>query len=285
MTDGLNNQEEAFARAIALEGMGPSAAYRHAYASKMAPAAVASNAKRLLRRSHVKRRIEELKEQGEQGPGGPFKLTPKQDAFCRFYVEKSNASEAYRLAYDVSPSTKPETVHRKAAELLANGKVTARLADLYASNQKQHEAIIEQVSRQYQKVAFFDITQVLTWGETVVVRNPDNGEIVSETQSLQIKAAKDMPPEARTAISSIKQTKDGLEVRFHDRIAALDSLAKVHGMFKQVHEHGGKDGGPIPFQHLGLSDLKKMTMAELDEVIRVETEALAQLNGDGNAVH
>src|SRR5262245_21664213 len=112
MTEELNSREEVFARAIALEGMGPSAAYRHAYGSKMAPDPVASNAKRLLRRSQVKRRIEELK---EQGPGGPFGLTPKQDAFCRFYLEKSNGSEAYRLAYDVSPDTKPETVNRRAA--------------------------------------------------------------------------------------------------------------------------------------------------------------------------
>jgi phage terminase small subunit len=58
------------------------------------------------------------------------KLTPKQDKFARIYVETSNASEAYRQAYDVGENTKPETVWRKACEVLANGKVAARVIEL-----------------------------------------------------------------------------------------------------------------------------------------------------------
>jgi phage terminase small subunit len=270
MTDGLNSQEEVFARAVALEGMGPSAAYRHAYGSKMAPDAVASNAKRLLRRSHVRRRIAELK---EQGPGGAFGLTPKQDAFCRFYVEKSNASEAYRLAYDVSPATKPETVHRKAAELLANGKVTARLAELYLGHQKRHEGIVDKLKVEYEKIAFFDISEAIQWGETVVTRNPESGEIEAEVQSVQIKASKDMPPHVRAAIASIEQTKDGcLKVRFHDKKGALDSLARMNGLFKDLHEHTGKDGGPMQFQNI---DVKRMSDEELNEHIRQGIEVLS----------
>ena len=57
-------------------------------------------------------------------------LTAKQEAFCLAYVEKGNASEAYRLAYDVGENTKPETVWRKASALAADGKVSARVAEL-----------------------------------------------------------------------------------------------------------------------------------------------------------
>ena len=55
-------------------------------------------------------------------------LTPKQEEFCRAYVETGNASEAYRRAYN--PNGKPETVARSAHELLGNPKVTARVAEL-----------------------------------------------------------------------------------------------------------------------------------------------------------
>ena len=58
------------------------------------------------------------------------KPTPKQEAFARKYVECSNASEAYRHAYDVGENTKPETVWRKACEVMANGKVAARVFEL-----------------------------------------------------------------------------------------------------------------------------------------------------------
>ncbi len=56
-------------------------------------------------------------------------MTPKQEAFCLAYIETGNASEAYRRAYNAE-NMKPETVNRKAKDLLDNGKITARLAEL-----------------------------------------------------------------------------------------------------------------------------------------------------------
>lgn len=48
-------------------------------------------------------------------------LTPKQEAFAQRFVETGNASEAYRQAYNAE-AMKAETVHRKAKELMDNGK-------------------------------------------------------------------------------------------------------------------------------------------------------------------
>lgn len=56
-------------------------------------------------------------------------MTPKQEAFCLAYIETGNASEAYRRAYNAE-NMKPETVNRKAKDLLDNGKIRARLAEL-----------------------------------------------------------------------------------------------------------------------------------------------------------
>lgn len=58
-------------------------------------------------------------------------LTPKQEAFARAYIETGNASEAYRRSYNAE-NMKPESVWRKANEVLANGKVTAMVDDLKA---------------------------------------------------------------------------------------------------------------------------------------------------------
>jgi hypothetical protein len=281
-----SKKQEAFARKVALEGCGISEAYRASRDCKgMKATTVNANAKREMKATPVRLRIEWLQENGD--PDAPVvsaaaaELTPKQYAFCRFYVEKSNASEAYRLAYDVSPATKPETVHRKAAEVLANGKVAARIAELFVALQKRHEGIVDRLSAEYEKLAFFDISQAIQWGETVVVRDPGSGEIVSEAQSVQIRASKDMPPDIKAAISSIEQTKDGcLKVRFHDKTGALDSLARMHNLFKNVHEHTGKGGGPIQHQRIeSLSD------DELDDLIRREKEALAVVqSGQANGV-
>lgn len=61
----------------------------------------------------------------------PHSLTPKQEAFCLGYMEKGNASEAYRRAYNATRMA-PSSVNRKAKELLDNGKITARLHELRA---------------------------------------------------------------------------------------------------------------------------------------------------------
>lgn len=57
------------------------------------------------------------------------KLTVRQENFCLAYVETGSGAEAYRRAYGAE-NMKPETIHRRAFDLLENGKVQARLAEL-----------------------------------------------------------------------------------------------------------------------------------------------------------
>jgi phage terminase small subunit len=56
-------------------------------------------------------------------------LTAKQEAFALCYVETGNATEAYRRCYDTTTSNEA-TLNRKAKEVLDNGKVAARIAEL-----------------------------------------------------------------------------------------------------------------------------------------------------------
>lgn len=58
-------------------------------------------------------------------------FTQKQESFCLAYIETGNASEAYRRSYNAD-KMKPETVNRKAKELLDDGKISARIAELRA---------------------------------------------------------------------------------------------------------------------------------------------------------
>ncbi|WGE88065.1 terminase small subunit [Actinobacillus equuli subsp. haemolyticus] len=69
-------------------------------------------------------------------------LTPKQEAFALKYVELGNASEAYRQAYNTD-EMKSETVHRKANELMSNGKITARIDELKAEHQARHKLTVD----------------------------------------------------------------------------------------------------------------------------------------------
>ena len=58
-------------------------------------------------------------------------LTAKQEAFAQAIASGMNQSDAYRSAYDAS-NTKPDVVSVKASQLMADGKVTVRVAELQA---------------------------------------------------------------------------------------------------------------------------------------------------------
>lgn len=78
------------------------------------------------------------------------KLTVKQESFCLAYIETGNASEAYRQVYNCS-RMKPATINRKAAELLENGKITARLEELQAEHRKRHDVTVDSITAEYEE--------------------------------------------------------------------------------------------------------------------------------------
>lgn len=57
-------------------------------------------------------------------------ITSKQEAFANEFVRIGNASEAYRVCYDVGEKTLDKTVWEAACRLLADGKVNARVKEL-----------------------------------------------------------------------------------------------------------------------------------------------------------
>ena len=63
---------------------------------------------------------------GARAEGG---LTQRQEAFCLGFVETCNASEAYRRAYQAKRMS-AKTIHECASRLLADRKVSARVAEL-----------------------------------------------------------------------------------------------------------------------------------------------------------
>ena len=56
-------------------------------------------------------------------------LTSKQEHFCQCIADGMTQADAYRTAFDADKS-KPETIHKRASELMANGEVSGRVAEL-----------------------------------------------------------------------------------------------------------------------------------------------------------
>jgi phage terminase small subunit len=71
-----------------------------------------------------------------------MELTPKQEKFAHLYVELGNASAAYRGAYDAE-RMKPETVTRRAFDMLENGKIKAIVTGLRKEHADRHAVTVD----------------------------------------------------------------------------------------------------------------------------------------------
>lgn len=60
-------------------------------------------------------------------------LTPKQERFAQEVASGKSQAEAYRIAYNVKPTTKPETTIPNASRLMADSNIQARVAEIRAA--------------------------------------------------------------------------------------------------------------------------------------------------------
>jgi len=172
-------------------------------------------------------------------------LTAKQEAFCLAYVETSDASAAYRSAYDTAKS-KPSTIWTDACRLLASPEIAARVKELYATREgrvhERYEMTIEQVKTEFGKIALANMQ-----------------DYVSEADDPKVYAFLSKLTRAQAAaISEIAV--DGVKYRMWNKLGALDSMARVLGMFKDKTEVTGKDGAPLVPESASPRDLARVIL-------------------------
>ncbi len=56
-------------------------------------------------------------------------MSPKQEHFAQCIADGMTQADAYRTAFDAE-NMKPETIHKRASELMTNGEVAGRVAEL-----------------------------------------------------------------------------------------------------------------------------------------------------------
>ena len=144
------------------------------------------------------------------------KLSIKQEKFCNYYLECGNASEAYRRVFSCG-KMKPESINRKAKELLDNGKITARIVELQAEMQRRSDMTRDEAVGILADIARANIVDTL-----VVRRGKDYTTILIDDVTK-------LPKSTQHAIFSIKSSDKGYEVKLYNKIEAIDKLSKMLG--------------------------------------------------------
>ncbi len=76
-------------------------------------------------------------------------MTPKQELFAQAYLETSNASEAYKRAYNTQANA--NTINRKASQLLKHPEVIKLLAELKAETRQRHKLTIDDILQELEQ--------------------------------------------------------------------------------------------------------------------------------------
>ena len=150
-------------------------------------------------------------------------MTDKQKRFCDEYLIDLNATRAYKAAY---PNVKKdETASAAAVRLLRNVKVAAYIAERQQARQERTEITQDRIVRELAAVAFADVTEVASVRQGVV----------------RLRSTDELTEEQRRAIAGIKETQAGVEIKFNDKLKALELLGRHLGMFKDKVEVSGME--------------------------------------------
>ena len=158
-------------------------------------------------------------------------LTEKQARFVAEYLVDLNATQAaIRAGYS------EKTAEAIGYENLRKTQIAAAIEKAIKDRQKRTEITQDMVLRELARVAFANGTDfarvVSREAPTTIIDDEGNPQqVVGTVQSVRLLDTKDVDPEKRAAIASIKEGKFGIEVKSYDKVRALELLGQHLGMF------------------------------------------------------
>jgi hypothetical protein len=225
-----SKKQEAFARAVAVDGLGISAAYRASRdCSRMKATAINANAKREMKATPVRLRIEWLKAHGLAEQEGPGRPTAYRDEFC------SQATHLCKLGakdkdlaefFDVDESTinRWKVDHPEFCESIKEGKIVTDMAVAVSLNKRATGYDFEEeVPIKLKEVTYAD------------------GKKVSEIEKIEmVKVRRIQPPDTGAAIFWLtNRQKDKWKQRVNNVVTGEDGGAvKVEDVTPQRPEDG-----------------------------------------------
>lgn len=187
---------------------------------------------------------------------------PKVQRFIDEYLVDLNGTAAYQRA---GYKAKPTSADANARRLLGNARIYAEIARRQAKTAENLEISREEALAEAWNIVKADPNDLIEYrrfacsacyGEQTDDRrdpNPECAECRGDGRgNVLIKDTRKLTPQARALYAGVKITKEGLEVKMHSKLDALEKIFKHLGLYmadKKV-EVSGPGGGPITTQAL-----------------------------------
>lgn len=134
----------------------------------------------------------------------------RHERFCLFIIKGMSTNEAYAKAGYKEHTGNSVTLRGKQS-------IIDRVAELTEKLQERALVSVERLTQEYARLAYSQITDVVEF----------------DGRKMTLKPSATLSPDVTAAISEIRHTKEGIVVKFHNKVAALDALARHKGMFKE----------------------------------------------------
>lgn len=166
-------------------------------------------------------------------------ITIKRENFCNYYVETGNASEAFRRAYTCK-KMKDKTINENASRLLADSKVAARIKELQKEIKEKSDITKEKILRELECIINAKITDYVELKDGKL--SFKDFELLNENQV--------------KAIESVKQGKNGIELKLHGKSWSIERICKMLGY-----------DAPLKIEDKKVTDFESMSDEQLKEYI------------------
>ena len=143
-----------------------------------------------------------------------MKLSPKQARFVEEYLLDLNATQAAQRA-----GYSEKTAYSQGQRLLKHAEVQAAIQEAQQQRSERTQIDQDRVLREYGRLAFSDLRQVLQWN----------------ARKVELRDSEELDEDAAATVAEVSQTvtKDGgtLRVKLHSKTAALEALSRHLGLF------------------------------------------------------
>lgn len=155
--------------------------------------------------------------------------TPKQKRFCNEYLKDLNGTQAaIRAGYS------KKTANEQSTRLLAKVHIQKYLQAKEKKIEEKIDVTVEKIIREYSRIAFFDPRKLFNDDDNLKQMTELGDEDAAVIGGLDVENLYEGRGKDRENVGTLKK------VKLVDKIRALDSLAKIKGLFVEKVEHSGK---------------------------------------------
>ena len=187
------------------------------------------------------------------------KLSAKRQRFVDEYCVDFNGTQAaIRAGYSI------RTANEQAARLLATVSVKRALEEKRAEIAESSKLKVSDVIDELRNIAFSDITQVISFSAA----------------KAKVKSSRKLSEDAKKTIASVSQTQNGLTIKMHDKVKALELLGRYLNIFTDRVEVEGCGLGLILNMNAPAADKREDSECVEVEVDKVSIDSDSAADSD-----